>query len=55
MKTIHFLLAGLMASIPLSACSAPSDPADPRASAATTGQVPGRRNDGQARVGDWNH
>lgn len=39
MKTIHFLLAGLMASIPLSACSAPSDPADPRASAATTSQV----------------
>lgn len=36
MKTIHVLLAGLMASIPLSACSAPSDQGSPTASPATT-------------------
>ena len=37
MKTIHFLLAGLMVSVPLGACSAPSDQESPTASPATTG------------------
>lgn len=36
MKTIHFLLAGLMVAVPLSACSAPSDQESPTASPATT-------------------
>lgn len=35
MKTIHFLLAGLMATVPLIACSAPSDPGSQTASQAT--------------------
>ena len=37
MKAIHFLLAGLMVSVPLGACSAPSDQESPTASPATTG------------------
>lgn len=36
MKTIHVLLAGLLASIPLSACSEPSGQGSPTASPATT-------------------
>ncbi len=36
MKTTHFLLAGLMAAAPLSACSAPSDQVNPTASPTAT-------------------